>query len=223
MIFSYHPNSGDDILSIDGKLFVHLFRARRHQKNNHLTLSKLDDKQHLYQVSSIASKSAVLTKIRSQEITIKRPRFLHLAWCVIDYHTIKSFLPYLNQLGLAKTTFVMADRSQHNININLDKLNKFLIHSCEQCGRYDLMGLAISPNVDQFIKQNPKTFLLNFNGLPIQKQTNSIQTVMIGTQGGFTQRENDLFAQSQIISLTTPYVLKSENATLSVVSQLLNH
>lgn len=222
MIFSFHPQSGNSNLSIKGELFTHLIKARRHKINDEIALSCLDGKQHQYKIIEISNKEAILTKLSSQIIQIKIPRFIHLAWCVVDSQTIKTFLPYLNQLGLSKITFVMADRSQKNFKPNLKKLQKSLIYSCGQCGRYDLMKLDISPSIDTFLADYPEVVLVNFNGVKLSQYQGNINTIMIGTEGGFSQRELSLFADKPCLSLTTPYVLKSENAALSVVNQLLS-
>ncbi len=225
MIFSFHPQSGEINLSIEGELFTHLIKARRHKVGDELDFSCLDGKQHQYKVIEIGVKKATLTKLSTQAVQIKPPQFLHLAWCVVDTQTVKTFLPYLNQLGLAKITFVMADRSQKNFKPNVDKLQKSLIYSCGQCGRYDLMQLDTSSSIDAFIEKYPQTVLLNFNGIPLAQyltqHPEKINTIMVGAEGGFSPRELLLFINKPCLSINTPYLLKSENAALLAVSQLL--
>lgn len=222
MIFAYHPKTSDQNLSIDGELFSHLIRARRHKVGDKLLFSALDEKKSCYEISQIEPKKAQLSHISTKTVLADNLANIQLAWCVVDSHTVKNFLPYFNQLGLKKITFVMADRSQKHFKPKLEKLNKILIHSCEQCGRYDLMQLDFAPNIETLIKQYPDTFMLNFNGQNIQDQTKGVvANIMVGPEGGFSPRECNLFPKDKILSLPSPYVLKSENAGLIAISHLL--
>lgn len=221
MIFTHHPNTGEATLIIEAELFTHLIRTRRHKIGDKLWFSALNNTQTHYVIMDIFAKKAMLSKLKTQDIDIVKPKYLHLAWCVVDSNIIKNFLPCLNQLGLAKITFVMADRSQKYFKPNLEKLNNILIHSCQQCGRYDLMTLDFAPSIDTFIRQYPDTILVNFSGKNITEYQASIQTIMIGAEGGFSPREVALFLPKNKICLSNPYVLKSENAAICVVNSIL--
>lgn len=221
MIFAYHPQCGQAELLVQGELFRHLIFARRHQIGDQLFFSKLNRQQSIYEITEIQHKWAKLKKISTTDVTVASPKFRHLAWGVVDSRTIKNFLPYLNQLGLAKVTFVYTDRSQKKFKPDFVKLNKILTHSCCQCGRYDLMQLDIASNVDDFLSHHPGTVLLNFTAPPLQQYTGSITTIMVGAEGGFTPREIALFRQDRVVSLNCTHTLESGNAALCALSQLL--
>jgi len=61
---------------------------------------------------------------------------------------------------------------------------------------------------------------LNFSQNKIGSQS-SIDTIVIGCEGGFHEDEVALFEADKIIGLDTPLVLKSESAVCAVASKLL--
>ncbi|XPV54809.1 MAG: hypothetical protein ACNI3H_07545 [Halarcobacter ebronensis] len=55
-----------------------------------------------------------------------------MAWCIVDPKTIEKELPYLNELGVRKITFISCDYSQKNFKLNFEKLEKILVNSSSQ-------------------------------------------------------------------------------------------
>lgn len=220
MIFAYHQNTGDKIINIDGDLFRHLFLARRHKIGQILKFSALDDKITNYKIDTIDKKSAQLSLISSKSVSCQNTKKLHIGWSIIDNSVIKATLPYLNQLGVDKITFIDSNRSQKS-QLNFAKLTKVLIKSSQQCGRLNLMKLAIADSMNNFVNVNKETFLLNFNAQSINKIQDDINTIVIGAEGGISDDEADLFQTNKTVSLNCDYVLKSENAAITIAAKLL--
>ena len=158
MQFTYHINSGEQNLKIDGDLHKYLFKVRRHDKNKNLFFRNLnDDKLYEYKVITASRRDTILQLVSSKIKTIVPLKDLHIAWCIIDSKNIEKMLPSLNEIGVSKITFIRCDYSQNNIKINYDKLNKLLINSSSQCGRSNIVILDECDSLDEFISKNKNT------------------------------------------------------------------
>jgi len=227
MIFIYSEKAGEKELKLEGESFTHIFKARRTQLGEILELRNLKDNfSYFYKVVEVKKKEAVLELQEKKEKPQKNKKNFHLLWCVVDIKTIKEALPYLNQVGVSKISFLYCERSQKSFKINLEKLEKILIQSSEQCGRWGLMKLGVYKSLEDFQKKNDEEiFLLDFGGRKISdldmKKKEKITTVLVGPEGGISKKEREKFSSEKIISFDTDLVLKSETACVSLASKIL--
>ena len=70
-------------------------------------------------------------------------------------------------MGVEKITFIYSDFSQKNFKINIEKLEKILINSSCQCGRSNIIKLAVCKNIETFIKENDDVYFLDFSNTSI--------------------------------------------------------
>jgi 16S rRNA (uracil1498-N3)-methyltransferase len=127
MQFTYHQDSGKDILKIEGELHKYLFKVRRHNKEKELYFRNLED-QFLYQyeVIEIGKRDSSLQLISKEEKIIEATKKLHIGWCKIDFKSIEKVIASLNEMGVDKITFIECEYSQRNDKINYDKLDRLL-------------------------------------------------------------------------------------------------
>ncbi|MFA7083226.1 MAG: 16S rRNA (uracil(1498)-N(3))-methyltransferase [Arcobacteraceae bacterium] len=221
MQFVYHENSSDELLTLDGEFYNYLIKVRRHNINETIWFRNMkDDFLYEYKIESISKRDAKLLLVNSVEKKVEATQESHLAWCVVDTKTIEKTLPFLNELGIKKLSFVYADYSQKNFKLNFEKYNKILINSSQQSGRSSLMELKLFKSVDEFLKIYPKSYMFNFSQNTVDEQTD-IQTIIIGCEGGFSKREIALFESSKIVGIKTNLILRSETAVTLVGSKLL--
>jgi len=219
--FVYHENSSDELLTLDGEFYNYLIKVRRHNINETIWFRNMkDDFLYEYKIESISKRDAKLLLVNSVEKKVEATQESHLAWCVVDTKTIEKTLPFLNELGIKKLSFVYADYSQKNFKLNFEKYNKILINSSQQSGRSSLMELKLFKSVDEFLKIYPKSYMFNFSQNTVDEQTD-IQTIIIGCEGGFSKREIALFESSKIVGIKTNLILRSETAVTLVGSKLL--
>lgn len=221
MQFIYHKDAGDDKLKLDGQSFAHIYQSRRTSIKQNLNLRNLnDDILYTYEALEISRKSATLSFKSSIILPQKPQNFAHLIWAITDVKTIEKTLPFLNELGLGKLTLFYADFSQKNFNPNLERLEKILIASCEQCGRSDLLNIEILSSTKEVLKSYPNALILDFGGNILESGAKiSLQNgVVIGAEGGFSQDERELFKAHRIYSFATPFVLKSQTAAIAIIS-----
>ncbi len=222
MQFIYNNLSGQSSLSIQDELYKYIIKARRHNIGEVLYFRNLvDENLYQYKIESISKKEALLFLVSQEEKSVQNSQNIHLAWCVVDTKTIEKELPYLNELGVKKISFVYADYSQKNFKLNFEKYNKILINSSQQCGRSSLMQFEVFNSVDEYLKSYPNSYMFNFSKNYIDEVCSFVDNIIIGCEGGFSKREIELFETSKIVGVNSNLILKSETAVTLVVSKLL--
>ncbi|PHO10479.1 16S rRNA (uracil(1498)-N(3))-methyltransferase [Malaciobacter canalis] len=222
MQFTYHESANENILTIENDNFKHLIKARRHKVSDEIAFRNLKDNNlYFYKIVSIDRRSATLRLESKKEYIVKLDKHLHIAWCIVDPKTIEKELPYLNELGVNKITFIPCDYSQNNFKLNFEKMEKILINSSQQCGRSDIIKLELAKCLDDFIKENPNTYMLNFSKNSVDSKKDDIKTIIIGCEGGFSSSEIDKFDKEKIVGFNTKLILKSQTAITAVAAKIL--
>lgn len=221
MVFLFHQESGRPQLTLRGDEHRYIFKVRRHKAGDILHLRNLqDEKLYGYRISAIDKQTVLLELEESQELTIKAKKPLHIGWCVIDPKQIEKVLPSLNEMGVEQITFIYCKRSQKSFKPDLKRLEKILLNSSQQSGRSCMMRLEVAQSLQAFLAQNPQSALLNFSDQRLSPSA-TIETIVVGCEGGMTDDEIALFDAQNIIGLDTPLVLKSESAVCAVAAKLL--
>ena len=136
MQFVYHPDAGEEILKIEGEIYNYIFKVRRHKNGEVIPLRNMEDGYlYFYRIDEEDRRKATLILVEKEHTEIVPKGFFHLLWCIVDPKTIEKTLPMLNEIGVGKITFIYCERSQKNFRLRLDKLQKILINSSQQCGR----------------------------------------------------------------------------------------
>ncbi|KGI56178.1 16S rRNA (uracil(1498)-N(3))-methyltransferase [Campylobacter sp. MIT 97-5078] len=218
MQFLYHEKAGEACICLENEAFLHL-KARRVKQNESLKLRNLNDIfLYEYELCQLNKKHILLELKKSEE----KPGFssdIRLALGMIDTGVLEKTLPILNELGLEELLLVYADFSQRNFKLDLGRLRRILIASCEQCGRANLMKISVFKSSDEFKKAYPEAVLLDFEGEELKSFSDYKKEIFfIGAEGGFSQRERELFAKK--VKFIHPYILKSQSAAISVVANL---
>lgn len=222
MQFIYDKNAKNELLKIEDENYNYIIKARRHKLDDILDFRNLEDNfLYSYKISQIDKKSLFLNLLEKEEKVIENSKKIHLAWCIVDPKTIYENISSLNELGVDKITFVYSDFSQKNFKINFEKLEKILINSSSQCGRSSIIKLDICKNIDTFIQENPDTYFLDFSQTSIDSKVSDIKTLIIGTEGGFSKRERELFNKDFIVGFSSRLILKSQTAIISATSKII--
>jgi 16S rRNA (uracil1498-N3)-methyltransferase len=217
MRFLYNPSASSELLEITDENFKYLSKVRRIQNGQSVTLKNFKDSyDYEYEVTQITKKSIHL-RLLSKELSTQRLKPLHIGWCVVDFKTVEKTLPFLNELGVGKITFIYCKKSQRNFKPNFERMQKILINSCQQCGREDLMELSTVNSLKEFTKLHPNAYMCNFGGQTLTSQ--QIDTIIIGPEGGFSECESALDIPK--IGFDTPLILRSETAVTAVASKIL--
>ena len=221
MRFLFNDDAGAVRVSLKGEDFKYVVKVRRHQAGDSLALRRRDCSGTLfmYRLVSADGRQAELELISEKELPVGAAGTLHLGWCVIDPKSVEKVLPQLNELGVAKITFVACDRSQRQFRQDFARLRRILEASMQQCGRSGWMELA-SASLPEFIAANPQTVVLDFCEETLQ-QTEGVETVLVGCEGGFSEQERRLLAGCRTVRFDTPLILRSESAAVAAAAKIL--
>lgn len=220
--FLFNDDAGKTTLRLKGDDYKYLFKVRRHNIDDTLYFRSRSKSEelHSYKVISLDGRSAVIEHISSEIKEVKSQNQLHIAWCVIDPKSVEKVLPSLNEIGVSKISFIYCDRSQKNFKTDLQRYERILETSSQQCGRSEPIEFMVHKNLDDFLKTNPETVVLDFcdNVLSCDDE---VKTVLIGCEGGFSDNEREKFETLKRFRLNTPMILRSESAAVAIASKVL--
>ena len=222
MVFLFDENAGKDSFSIKGESFKYLIKVRRHSVNDEINFRLIDDttKLYKYKITSIDNRSLdlELLEVKTYEVKPKKP--LHIGWCLIDTKSVEKVLPSLCEIGVAKISFILCDRSQRNFKLDFKRFDRILQTSMQQSGRSSFIEFDSFKNIKEFIGKFPHAKVFDFCDKFLSDYSD-IDTVLIGCEGGFSQNEREFLKQVDVFSLNTPMVLRSESAVVAVASKIL--
>jgi len=218
MQFLYYPDTFSTI-TLTGNEHKYLFKIRRIKKNEFIKIRNLkDDYLYTYKIENINKKEAYL-KLINKELKPNKPHtFLHLAWCIVDPKNIEKTIPFLNETGVGKISFVYCDFSQKNFKIRYERIKTILINSCQQCGRSDLMDIEVINSSREFFEKYPEFTAVDFDGEYINSTKNYPLPFFIGAEGGFSDKERQYFKEKVKLK---GFILRSESAACAIASKIL--
>jgi len=221
MLYLYQAQAGQSQLSLEGDEHRYIFKVRRHKVDDTLYLRNLEDGLlHRYLITYIDKKSVHLSLQESSTLEVKAKQSLHIGWCVIDPKSVEKVLPSLNEMGVEKITFIYCKRSQNSFKLDFKRLEKILLNSSQQSGRSQMMKLEMAKDLQHFLADYPESKMLNFSENNFIDST-TVDTIVIGCEGGFHEDEVALFDAQNIVGFDTALVLKSESAVCAVASKIL--
>ncbi len=220
MQFVYGKFAGEQTASVQIAEYAHIFKVRRVGVGSTLYWRNLrDDTLYTYRVEEISKKEAILNLISTLKDENSSASSLHVGWCIVDPKIIEKNIAMLNEMGVAKISFVYAEFSQKNYKIDENKLARILINSSEQCGRSSLMEIEVCESVEEYLKTYVKSCVIDFSQEYLT-QNDKITSFLVGPEGGFSQNERKLFKNRDIFGLKSQNILKSETAVLGVCAKL---
>jgi len=222
MQFLFSDEAGSSSLKLKGEEYKYLFKVRRHDVDDILYFRSRDRSEilHAYRVISLDGRSASLERLSSEAKEVKSDKKLHIAWCVIDPKSVEKVLPSLNEVGVFKISFIYCARSQKNFKMDLQRYERILETSSQQCGRSKQMAFEVFKNLDAFLQENPQTIVLDFCDEVLGCE-NEFDTVLIGCEGGFSEDERKKVEALERFRLDTPMILRSESAAMAIASKVL--
>lgn len=220
MQFIIHKNAGEATLKLEGETYHHIFQSRRTKKSESLHLRNLKDSNlYTYNITNLSKKDATLTLQSSQNTPLKNPPKGRLIWAMIDPKNIEKTLPFLNELNLQKITFFYAEYSQKNFKLNLERIQRILENSCEQCGRITLLEIEILENLQEVLEKYPNAGVLDFGGEELKCSLEI--PILVGTEGGFSPKEREALKNNPKYTATSCNILRSETAAIYAIARIL--
>ncbi|MDB5259171.1 MAG: Ribosomal small subunit methyltransferase [Candidatus Taylorbacteria bacterium] len=179
--------------------------------------------------------AAKILEVRTNMVVAKRETILCAA--LVKKDTFEWIAQKATELGVSQIVPIIAERSEKK-NINIERLHKIIIEAAEQSGRATLPTLHDAVSLDETIeifsgtpesaKQSlawePTAPLFRIDGetaaAPWIKDKKTI--TYIGPEGGWSQKELDLFKEKGIAMLSMgPQILRAETAVVSAISLVI--
>lgn len=222
MQFLFSDDAGKENLKIKGEEYKYLFKVRRHEAGDTLYFRSRtkSEELHKYEVVSLDGRSALLEWVSTETKEVKSDKELHIAWCVIDPKSVEKVLPSLNEIGVSKISFIYCARSQKNFKTDLQRYERILETSSQQCGRSKAIVFEVFKTLDAFLEVHPETVVLDFCD-EVLGCKDEIKTVLIGCEGGFSEEERQKVEKLKRFRLDTPMILRSESAVMAIASKVL--
>lgn len=191
---------------------------------------------HDYQASIAAIKKFRVDVTVHSRVAINIESGLHieLGIALIKNDRLDIAMQKATELGVQTITPINTEFS--SIKINADKQDKkyqhwqsVIQHACEQCGRSTLPVLNIISTLDDFIGSDNTKSTLVLNPLvttSLNDLTGAIKTkrrlrLLIGPEGGFSDKELQLFTNKNLLQLKLgPRILRAETAAISAITLL---
>lgn len=221
MKFLIHADAGADGLTVSGDDYKYLIKVRRHTIGDLISFrSKADlSEEYRYRLERTDGRQGYFTLQSHRHAPCEPQRRLHIGWCLIDPKTIEKTLPMLCELGVSKITFIHCRRSQRNFRLDFERMERLMESSMMQSGRTSTIELGESPGMSAFLKHHPEAAVMDFAGEVLVPDP-SIDTVVIGCEGGFDESERNLFAHCRIRRFASGVILRSETAAVGVAAIL---
>jgi 16S rRNA (uracil1498-N3)-methyltransferase len=216
MQFIFCDGAGENTLALNTKEYVHIFKVRRVKIGKILDFRNMkDDTLYSYKIINIDKKQAILELTAKKQLKIEAKKSLHVGWCIADPKTIEKILPFLNELGVDKISFVYCEFSQQNFKLDLKRIKRILINSSQQCGRSSFMKIEILKDLDEYLTLYPQSKIIDFSENKIDKNQ-KFSSFLVGCEGGFSQVEREKMNKKNIVGLDNPMILRSETAVLTL-------
>jgi 16S rRNA (uracil1498-N3)-methyltransferase len=222
VIYVAHEKAGEQHLKITGELFKYLIKVRRHKEGDVLVLRSHENiaLSCEYRVESIEPKTLYLSLVGVSEQKCEPTRGLHIGWCIVDTKSVEKILPMLNEIGVKKISFIYCERSQKNFKPDFKRFERILQSSSMQCGRTDAMEFETLKKIELFLEKYPQCAVFDFCDT-VLRGDERFETILIGSEGGFSDLEKALLKTQNVYRLDTPMVLRAETAVVAVASKML--
>ncbi len=82
------------------------------------------------------------------------------------------------------------------------------------------MKFEFHDSIDEYLSAYPQSYILDFSA-QVESNYALIDTVLVGCEGGFSDRERKLFDKRRIIKFNSSLILKSQSASCAISSKIL--
>ena len=179
----------------------------------------------LFFIKEITDKKVRLVLLEEKKVDFKIEYDLHLIPALIKRDMFELVLEKITELGVEKILPLLAERSIKN-KLNLERSKSIIKEAAEQSGK-TLIPEITEPEKLEVIIQNREVdrfyTALDPKGDKFSKKllTNKKVAIFIGPEGGFTEKELNLFKENNIPVLSLgQQILRAETAAIAITSLL---
>lgn len=186
-----------------------------------------DAHERLYKIVEMPINEAHLQHVT--DLVRKVPsQNVYLFWSLLKKDKNDWVLQKCTELGVKHFVPLLADRSEKT-GFNIERAQKIIIEAAEQCGRSDIPTVIEPQHVEKALLHYKDAVTLYVCEQSDQETSQSSQHehdkkigVLIGPEGGWSDREKSVFTDSGIEHINIhDFTLRAETACVTAVAKLL--
>lgn len=213
-------------LTLDGEVFHYIRNVLRLKIGYRLRVFNESSGEFLANIVDFGKKDLHLKVQEKLKESLPATR-LSVAICMIKNDKMADMVSMLVQLGVTEILPIISEYTVHR-NFNKERLERVIQESVEQCERCDIPHILEPTLFDDFLKTNKFDYIIYANehesvngklSSDIAKGKNIV--LMVGPEGGFSDKELDMLSKTGAISVTLgKNILRAETAAVKLVSYL---
>lgn len=179
-----------------------------------------DTHERLYEIVEITAREAHLQHVTDFER--KTPsNDIYLLWSLLKKDKNDWVLQKCTELGVSHFIPLLADHSEKT-GFNDERARKIVIEAAEQCGRSDIPDVREPINVETAIdelKGKVALYICEQDGTDNAEKTENSVGILIGPEGGWSDREKSLFRSGNLKHLNIhDFTLRAETAAVAAIT-----
>ncbi|MFA7554547.1 MAG: 16S rRNA (uracil(1498)-N(3))-methyltransferase [Spongiibacteraceae bacterium] len=229
-IFTEALLQAEQLITLDEKASHYLSKVLRLKVDAPLILFNGDGHQYPSTIAAVDKKTVSVRTERCEIVDVESPLSTHLGIALSKGDRMDLVMQKATELGVTAITPLLSERSE--VKLKGERADKkqqhwqqILISSCEQCGRNKIPQLNPIQTIDSWTEsvQADKKLVLHHRSDHRIDPTETVSSVaiLIGPEGGLSEREIQAAQQKQFAPLTLgPRVLRTETAPLVALAIL---
>ena len=207
----------------DGELANQVLRVLRMRPADELIFFDGRGSEKLYRIDVVEDKAFHAVHITDIEPKYPR-RKVNLAFSLLKKDKNEWVIQKSTELGITRLLPLITDRTEKT-GFDSDRAEKIAIEAAEQCGRHSLPIVCEPQTLSSVIGQFNSAFPLcvaDMSGESFEDNSSEEVMVFIGPEGGWTEKERQLFAEKNIPSINLgDFTLRAETASIAAVQLLM--
>ena len=184
---------------------------------------------YLCEIKEYQGETTILNVVSVEVNNVKPNRNVILVSALVKKDTFEWIAEKATELGVSQLIPLLAERSEKK-SINEDRLEKIIIEASEQSGRGTLMKLDLVKDLSFILKDKRlishaivfeptgRKFEASDFGPNVFDEEKPL-TVFIGPEGGWSEKELELFVKAGIPAVSLgPQILRAETAVIAALS-----
>jgi len=210
----------------DKPLFHQWVNVLRFQVDRQVVLFNSEREERLYKITEIGNDAVHLELVT--EMSPKEPDHdVYLCFSLLKKDKNDWVLQKATELGVRHFVPLLCERTEKT-GFDIERANKIVIEASEQCGRTDIPRIRepihlekvideLSEKVELFVAEqgspHDSSLIIHNSETPVG--------VLIGPEGGWTEKEKQLFVEKQLKHLAlSEFTLRAETACVTAAALL---
>lgn len=211
-----------DLWINDAPLANQILKVLRMRSGEDLVLFNGEGTEVLYTIVETEQFAVHLQK--KTDLVVKDPaRKIILAWSLLKKDKNEWVLQKCTELGVTHFLPMITERTEKS-DFDIERAHKIVVEAVEQCGRHTIPQINEPQSLQGIIgeyKSHVRICVADMDGVSFEDSACDEVLVLIGPEGGWSEKEKKLFVVESIPSIMiSRFTLRAETASVSAVNLL---